>query len=152
MYYYFYETPVGVLRIVQKGNAVSSILRTSEMPGVGYEEAETALLHDAYVQLQEYFAGVRKEFSLPISPEGTDFQKKAWKALMEIPYGETISYKEEAERMGCSCARAVGQANGRNPIVIVIPCHRVIRGDGSIGGYSGGLDMKEYLLELEQKN
>ena len=151
MYYFFYETPVGILRIVQRGDAISSILRTSENPGDEYEENETSLLSETYRQLQEYFAGTRKEFSLPLAPEGTEFQQKAWKALTEIPYGETISYGEEAQRLGCKCARAVGQANGRNPIVIVIPCHRVIRGDGSIGGYSGGLDMKEFLLELEQK-
>lgn len=150
MFYYFYETPIGTLRIVQKENAISSILRTTDVPKEEGVEKETPLLHEAYVQLREYFEGRRKQFKLPLLLEGTEFQRKAWQALMEIPYGTTISYGEEAAIMACRCARAVGSANGKNPIVIVVPCHRVIRGDGSIGGYSAGLDMKEYLLQLEE--
>ncbi|MBQ0000871.1 MAG: methylated-DNA--[protein]-cysteine S-methyltransferase [Clostridiales bacterium] len=146
----FMDSPVGKLRILQRGEAIAQLLRCSDIPEGACVE-ETPLLLQAKAQLQEYFDGVRRDFDLPLAPEGTPFQRKAWDTLCGIPYGETISYGEEAERMQCKCARAVGQANGRNPICIVIPCHRVIRGDGSIGGYSAGLDMKGYLLELEKR-
>lgn len=155
MFCYFYESPIGVLRILQKGDAIVSILRTKDLPkNIAVKDLtiqETDLIRETCRQLQEYFDGKRKEFDLPVSPEGTEFQKKAWDALQQIPYGQTISYGEEAKRIGCKCARAVGGANGKNPVIIVIPCHRVIRGDGGMGGYTGGLDIKEYLLELEQK-
>jgi methylated-DNA-[protein]-cysteine S-methyltransferase len=101
-------------------------------------------------QLQSYFAGNRKNFELDLVLEGTDFQKKVWTALQEIPYGETISYKKLAETVGSSKGmRAVGAANGANPIPIIIPCHRVIGHDGSLTGFGGGLPLKKQLLELE---
>ncbi len=116
-----------------------------------YEE-ETPLLRKAKCQLAEYFAGKRLDFDLPLKTEGTDFQKAAWKALLEIPYGEVRSYKQQAEKVGSPRAfRAVGMANNRNPIAIVIPCHRVIGSDGRLVGYGGGLHIKEALLELERK-
>jgi methylated-DNA-[protein]-cysteine S-methyltransferase len=101
-------------------------------------------------QLQSYFAGERTNFDLPLLLEGTDFQKKVWTALQEIPYGETISYKKLAETVGSpKGVRAVGAANGANPIPIIIPCHRVIGHDGSLTGFGGGLPLKKQLLELE---
>ena len=104
-------------------------------------------------QLKEYFAGKRREFSLPLSPAGTEFQKKVWSVLQEIPYGETRTYKEIAGRCGNEKAcRAVGMANHVNPIGIVIPCHRVVGSSGKMVGYAGGLDKKQYLLELEGGN
>ena len=104
----------------------------------------------AAIQLLEYFNGTRKTFSLPLDLKGTSFQKKVWVALQEIPYGSTVTYKDIAEHIGCpKGCRAVGQANGRNPVPIVIPCHRVLAADGKLGGYSCGLDKKTALLRLE---
>ncbi len=101
-------------------------------------------------QLDEYFAGRRRGFDLELAPRGTDFQLRVWRALAEIPYGETVSYADIAERLGRpGAARAVGRANGTNPIPIVVPCHRVIGADGSLTGYGGGLPIKRALLELE---
>ncbi|MDO4516086.1 MAG: methylated-DNA--[protein]-cysteine S-methyltransferase [Bacillota bacterium] len=101
-------------------------------------------------QLEEYFAGSRQNFDLPLDPGGTDFQRRVWRALMDIPYGTAISYRELARRADCPRGyQAVGQANGRNPLPILIPCHRVIGADGTLGGYSGGLDRKRFLLDLE---
>lgn len=101
-------------------------------------------------QIEEYFAGSRREFDLPLAPAGTDFQQKVWRALLEIPYGRTASYMEQAQRLGnAKAVRAVGLANGRNPIPIVIPCHRVIGSNGSLTGYAGGLAIKRALLEME---
>ncbi|WP_165176680.1 methylated-DNA--[protein]-cysteine S-methyltransferase [Desulfovibrio sp. ZJ369] len=111
---------------------------------------ESPILRRARVQLEEYLAGRRKSFELPLAPRGTDFQRKVWEALTRIPYGETRSYKQIAEAVGCprGC-RAVGLANNRNPISIVIPCHRVIGADGRLVGYGGGLPLKKALLRLE---
>lgn len=108
------------------------------------------LVIQAKQQLHEYFAGTRKTFDLPLCMEGTLFQKRAWAALQQIPYGETVSYKDQATMMGetSKSSRAVGGANGRNPISIIVPCHRVVR-KGSLGGYAGGLHVKQYLLDLE---
>lgn len=105
------------------------------------------------LQLSQYFDGRRKKFDLKLSYYGTEFQIKVWKALQEIPYGTTCTYKDIAERVGIpKGCRAVGMANNKNPIVIVVPCHRVIGMNGSLTGYAGGLDVKEYLLELEKRN
>ena len=119
----------------------------------GAVEEETPLVKCAINMLCEYFSGTRDNFDdLPISPEGTDFQKKAWTALRAIPYGQTRSYKEQAESIGnVKACRAVGGANGLNPISIIIPCHRVIGSNGKLTGYGGGLDIKKALLELEDK-
>ena len=103
-------------------------------------------------QLQEYQEGKRRNFELPITFEGTDFQKRAWQGLLTIPYGETRSYSEQAALIGSPKAvRAVGSANGKNPIAIIVPCHRVISKSGNIGGYAGGVEVKKYLLRLEEK-
>lgn len=118
----------------------------------GYADAEKRpdYLAEAVNQLKEYFNGKRQSFSLPLAPEGTEFQKQVWKELCNIPYGETISYKTLATRAGnVNASRAVGMANNRNPIGIIIPCHRVIGANGSLTGYAGGLDRKEWLLNHE---
>jgi methylated-DNA-[protein]-cysteine S-methyltransferase len=112
---------------------------------------DDAAFADVAAQLDEYFAGERRAFDLPMSLEGTDFQRRVWSALCGIPYGETISYGELARRVGNpKASRAVGLANGRNPIAVIVPCHRVIAADGSLGGYGGGSDRKVHLLELER--
>lgn len=117
------------------------------------EEGPTALLEETARQLREYFAGQRREFSLPLSPRGTAFQRQVWEALCTIPYGETRSYGEIARQIGSPKAcRAVGMANHRNPISIVIPCHRVVGAHGTLTGYGGGLAAKEFLLRLEREN
>lgn len=108
------------------------------------------LLRDAAEQLRGYFRGERREFELPLDLRGTEFQQKVWRALRQIPYGKRRSYRDVAREIGApSAARAVGAANGRNPVAIIVPCHRVIASDGSLGGYSGGLTVKQMLLDLE---
>ena len=109
-------------------------------------------LAEAQRQLEEYFGGKRFEFDLPLAPEGTTFQQQAWQALREIPYGETRSYQQQAERLGdARFARAVGHANGRNPISIIVPCHRVLGKNGKLTGFASGVDKKAKLLELETR-
>jgi methylated-DNA-[protein]-cysteine S-methyltransferase len=115
-----------------------------------WREGDNAVLQATRVQLEEYFAGTRTSFGLPLAPHGTAFQKEVWHALADIPYGQTISYAQLALRVGKpSAMRAVGAANGRNPLPIVLPCHRVIGADGSLTGFGGGLPTKQFLLELE---
>jgi methylated-DNA-[protein]-cysteine S-methyltransferase len=110
------------------------------------------LLKRAVRQVEEYLAGKRREFDLPVEAEGTEFQKRVWAALAKIPYGETSSYREIAKRIGKPKAfRAVGTANGRNPVSLIIPCHRVIATDGTLGGYAGGLPLKTRLLQIEAR-
>lgn len=112
---------------------------------------DTPLLAEAKAQLAAYFAGKLHQFRLPLLPNGTDFQQGVWSALRDIPYGDTLSYRELAERVGSPRAfRAVGNANGKNPLPVLIPCHRVIASNGNLGGYSGGLFLKKGLLTLEQ--
>jgi len=119
-------------------------------PPAGWVRDE-APLDEALGQLRDYFGGRRRDFRLPLAPEGTEFQQRVWRALCEIPYGQTISYGELARRIGRpSAARAVGAANGRNPLPIVVPCHRVIGSSGDLTGFGGGLHLKEGLLALEQ--
>lgn len=116
----------------------------------GPEEA-TPVLEAALEQLEAYFAGSLRRFDLPLAPEGTDFQRRVWRALTEIPYGETVSYTHVANRIGSPAAvRAVGAANGSNPVAIIVPCHRVIGANGTLTGYAGGLWRKERLLALER--
>jgi len=120
-------------------------------PEAGWMHASPrGALADAVAQLREYFQGKRREFDLPLEPHGTVFQRSVWRSLSEIPYGVTISYGELAARVGKpKASRAVGQANGKNPLPIVIPCHRVISGDGSLGGFGGGSQTKITLLAIE---
>lgn len=111
------------------------------------------IFDEAVKQLEEYFDGRRKNFDLCLDPQGTDFQKKVWHHLQKIPYGKTFSYKDIASKLNDkNASRAVGTANGKNPICIIIPCHRVINSNGELGGYSGGLDIKKKLLEIESLN
>jgi len=120
--------------------------------GVAGGGAEHPLLAAAALQLEEYFGGRRRTFTLPLDPVGTEFQKACWRVLAEIPYGETISYGQQAARVGKpKAARAVGAANGRNPLSIVVPCHRVVAADGALTGFGGGLETKRWLLEHEQR-
>lgn len=147
---FFYETPVGRLCIGEENGCIT---RTtwSKVPGE-YVLKETELILECKKQLDEYFAGERKAFDLPLAPKGTDFQQKVWQALTEIPYGETRTYGEIAARVGNpKAARAVGMANNKNPIGIIIPCHRVVGAKGRLVGYAGGMEKKEWLLELEKK-
>ena len=116
------------------------------------QEPPTELLKEAANQLMEYFQGKRKEFTLPLDPQGTEFQKKIWAALRTIPYGQTRSYGEVAAQVGNpKAARAVGGANNKNPIMIFIPCHRVVGADGSLTGFACGIEVKKYMLDLERR-
>ena len=116
------------------------------------EDNRNNLLREAGRELDAYFAGKRERFALPLEPQGTAFQKRVWKKLVSIPYGKTVSYSELARRIGRSGAyRAVGAANGQNPISVIVPCHRVLGKNGDLTGYGGGLDMKRRLLELERR-
>ena len=147
---YFYETPVGKIGLADNGRAITDLFFGEDSPLTEYIINETELLKSAYKQLMEYFSGSRKIFDLPLAFEGTSFQQKVWKALLTIPYGHVRSYKDIAKQTGNEKAcRAVGMANNRNPIGIIIPCHRVIGSDGKLVGYGGGLDIKRYLLQLE---
>lgn len=149
------NTPIGVLEIEGDDEAITliSLPKASTKPTATLVSDKTAMpaaVAAAVKQLEEYFAGERTQFDLPLELEGTPFQKDVWLAVGEIPYGKTISYAELATMVGRPTAfRAVGQANGSNPIPIVLPCHRVLASGGGIGGYGGGLDMKRQLLALE---
>ncbi len=158
-----YEAPCGTLALGSLGDSLcmcdwlagrhrdQAERRLRRVLDAEFAEGNSSVLDRAVVQLDEYFAGQRQEFDLPLLFAGTDFQKKVWEALLAIPYGETVSYGEMARRIGMPTAvRAVANANGANPISIFAPCHRVIGSDCSLTGYGGGLDAKEYLLRLEQ--
>jgi len=151
---FFYETEIGKIMIAENGTAITNLyFREKADVKDDITVKETDLLKEANRQLQEYFEGNRKSFDLPLDPSGTEFQMKCWKALQEIPYGETRSYGEIAKRIGNPKApRAVGLSNNRNPISIFIPCHRVIGANGKLVGYAGGLNVKEYLLNMEKQN
>ena len=146
-YSYYCDSPVGRIYIAESDNTITDVV----FHPVGNSiEKKTPLITLAAEMLREYFDGNREVFDLPLKAEGTEFQKKAWTALLSIPYGETRTYKEQAEAIGNPKAcRAVGAANGKNPISIIIPCHRVIGSNKSLIGYGGGLDIKKALLELE---
>ena len=123
---------------------------TTELSSATKLRSDDPYLFGIFNQLKEYFAGTRKEFDVPLDIEGTDFQKRVWNELQKIPYGKTISYKTLSEKLGdVKAIRAVGKANGQNPIAIIIPCHRVIGANGNLVGYAGGLAIKEKLLHLE---
>ena len=147
-------SPVGRLRLASDGDALCLIeFESPRHPcrhGSDWQEREDAVLREARRQLDEYFEVRRRGFDLPLAPRGTGFQQQVWLALRDIPYGETISYAQLARRLDMPTAtRAVGAANGRNPLPIVVPCHRVIGADGSLTGFGGGLPTKRFLLQLE---
>ncbi len=151
MNYQYLECPLGTLRLVSDGEHLVSI-EFGGQHGSGQEqqEREDRVLRSCASQLQEYFAGERRHFDLPLAPGGTDFQRSVWQALEKIPYGERRSYRDLARAIARPKAvRAVGAANGRNPLPIVVPCHRVVGSDGSLTGFAGGLEAKKLLLDLE---
>lgn len=141
------SSPIGYLTVMAHGDAITSIA----FGGTAETIPASALLREAKRQLEEYFAGRRRVFDLPLSPHGTEFQRRVWTALETIPYGETRTYAQIASAIGSPKAcRAVGMANHCNPLPIVVPCHRVIGSGGQLTGYAGGLNIKQFLLTLEQ--
>lgn len=143
------RTPIGAMLAMANGAGICSLDFADEDK---QEVSGNRSLLRLKSELEEYFAGKRREFSLPLAPTGTPFQMSAWDTLRRIPYGKVVSYAEEAKMLGRpSAVRAVANANGKNPIAIIIPCHRVIASGGGIGGYSGGVWRKEFLLSLEAK-
>lgn len=153
MFFYYYNSPIGRLRIVQNHKGICQIVLPNTEIEVNATEKLTPIIEKTITQLKEYFQGERKNFDVPLSLKGTDFQLKVWRELMKIPYGHTICYSELAEKIGNSKAqRAVGMANNRNPVPIIVPCHRVVGKNGNLTGYGGGLDIKAKLLKLEKDN
>lgn len=149
---FYYDTKIGKIGIEENGTAITKVyFVTKDLQKEITRKEETVLLKETITEINEYLDGKRNSFDLPLAPEGTEFQKKVWNALKEIPCGETRSYGEIAKMIGNEKAsRAVGMANNRNPIMIIIPCHRVIGSNGKLVGYAGGLDIKEKLLNLEK--
>jgi methylated-DNA-[protein]-cysteine S-methyltransferase len=154
LFYKEVESPVGKLKLMASANALVAILWEREPPNrisamLEYDPQQPILL-ETQRQLKEYFAGTRNEFNLPLEPAGTEFQKKVWRALREIPFGQTRSYLDLAKSIGSAKAvRAVGAANGKNPLSIVVPCHRVVGANGTLTGFAGGLEVKAKLLAHE---
>jgi methylated-DNA-[protein]-cysteine S-methyltransferase len=153
--YTFMESPVGPIQLLTDGEALTGLFMNQHKggPETGEDwvrDDDNAVLSEARRQLTAYFTGEQKDFDLPLAPRGTEFQKRVWEALKQIPYGVTISYGELARRIGDpKASRAVGLANGSNPISIIVPCHRVIGANGKLTGYGGGIERKKTLLELE---
>ncbi|QTD36859.1 methylated-DNA--[protein]-cysteine S-methyltransferase [Polaribacter batillariae] len=148
----YYKTPIGTAKIVGDFNGIQavSVLDNDEVSEELFKKETPKCLQDCVQQLKEYFNGERTHFNLTINPKGTTFQKKVWKALLEIPYGKTRSYLEQSKALGdVKALRAVASANGKNPLWIVIPCHRVIGSDGALTGYAGGIWRKKWLLAHE---
>lgn len=153
------DTPIGPLTLVASAAGLCAVRFAAGRgpehgsPGaIAADDPSHPVLVEAARQLGEYFAGLRQEFDLPLDVKGTPFQRAAWAALHAIPYGTTISYAEQADRIGDRrAARAVGAANGRNPVPIVVPCHRVVGADGSLTGFAGGTDVKAWLLDHERR-
>lgn len=152
--YYIYNTSIGKLCFVEVNNKITHIVNSNFnlfKDNHNFSNVESPLIQKAHIQIAEYLKGSRIKFDLPLNPKGTNFQIRVWKSLLKIPYGETRSYKDIAISIGNEkSSRAVGNANGNNPILIVIPCHRVISSDGSLGGYSSGIQIKKHLLNLER--
>jgi methylated-DNA-[protein]-cysteine S-methyltransferase len=155
--YKIIRSPVGHLKLLASGHGLAAILWENDRPNrvrlhPQEEMSEHPVLLEAERQLNDYFAGNRGRFSVPLDFVGTEFQQKVWTALLTIPFGETRSYRQIAEQIGRPAAvRAVGAANGRNPISIIVPCHRVIGSNGALTGFAGGLEAKAYLLGLEMR-
>jgi len=153
----YYQSPIGLVRMGETEGFLTRADFVAQSHESEHSQSESIsnssnLLKDACRQLDEYFEGRRQKFDLALKPHGTDFQRSAWKSLLSIPYGETRSYLQQAEFIrNPKAIRAIGQANSRNPISIIIPCHRVIGKNGSLTGYAGGLDRKTRLLALEHR-
>lgn len=158
MFYKIYDFEIGKLAICEENGKIVlvNVVKTKEdIEEIAKNsiQKETSLIKNTKQQLDEYFAGKRKKFDIPIKLDGTDFQIKVWKELLKIPYGETCSYLDIAKRIGNpNASRAVGMANNKNKIIIIVPCHRVIGSNKKLVGYACGLDVKEKLLELEREN
>ncbi len=150
LHHSIFKSPIGFIRISAEDEFISELMFIEhDQPLV---KSESQVIKDCIAQLEEYFSGKRKIFSLPLNPKGTEFQKHIWTLLQEIPYGKTISYSDLAIKAGdINLTRAVGPANGANKIAIIIPCHRVIGSNGKLTGYAGGLWRKEWLLNLERR-
>lgn len=147
-YTHTYKTIIGNIEIIEEDKYIIGVNFNTES---SIEDKETELIKETYKQIKEYLEGKRKIFDIPIKMKGTKFQKKVWKELTKIPYGETRSYKQIAEGIGKpKASRAVGMANHNNPIAIIVPCHRVIGTNNKLVGYAGGLDIKEKLLKIEK--
>lgn len=148
-----FPTPIGRITVAETGGWITNVyIERDHSSHFNYPVKHTDLLNEAKYQLTEYFLGKRKAFNLPLLPTGTNFVLSVWQTLVAIPYGETRSYKEIAEAIdNPKACRAVGQANNKNPIPILIPCHRVVGANGHLVGYGAGLDIKAYLLRLEQQ-
>lgn len=148
IFYANFESPIGNLVLASDGDNITSCFfkdKVEESADLPY------ILKQALIQFKQYFDGIRERFDLKLFTDGTDFQKNVWKELLNIPYGSTITYSELASKIGDSKAvRAVGAANGQNPISIIIPCHRVIGADGKLVGYGGGIEKKKWLLDFEK--
>lgn len=149
-------SPIGPIRLTARGNALTGVFMLKHKYGpdgfAAEERGASAVLDEAETQLGAYFAGTLRDFDLPLEPDGSDFQRRVWGQLRAIPFGETTSYLALAKRVGdARSVRAVGSANGRNPISIIIPCHRVVGSDGSLVGYGGGLERKRWLLDHEMR-
>ena len=143
----YYDSPLGVIELTATENGISSLYFVEKKQK---DITSNKILEDCVKQLEEYFQNKRKDFSLPLDMQGTEFQKKVWKELLNIPFGKTISYLQLAKRLGDEKSiRAVGGANGKNSVSIIVPCHRVIGANGTLVGYGGGLDKKKWLLEFE---
>jgi methylated-DNA-[protein]-cysteine S-methyltransferase len=154
---YAMKSKIGPLYLVASKEGLQGVYfnkqRIKSVRKLGPSKPEEKILSDTVRQVEEYFAGQRKRFDLAFDLSGTAFQKHVWRELFKIPFGRTVSYKEIAQRIkNPKAVRAVGSANGKNPVCIIIPCHRVIAADGSIGGYSGGIHIKQKLLKLEGVN
>jgi len=147
-----YKSPIGKIYIMEQRDLITNLYFGENSFVSDIEFKKTSLLKEAVLQLEEYFLGKRVEFGLPLAPKGTDFQHAVWRELGKIPFGKTCSYKEIANKIGNGKAcRAVGKANNKNPIPILIPCHRVIGLNGSLVGYAAGLKIKSFLLDMECK-
>ena len=147
-----YLSPLGVIQLQEEDGKliVASFINDSTVTKT--ETVTSSVLNEAIKQLDEYFAGTRKEFELPLHPSGTEFQQTVWKQLLKIPFAETITYLHMAKRLGnVKSIRAAASANGKNPLAIIIPCHRVVGADGKLTGYAGGLHRKQWLLDHESK-
>jgi methylated-DNA-[protein]-cysteine S-methyltransferase len=157
LFYKEMKSPVGQLKLVASSNALIAVLWEEERPdrvklGAMSLDPEHPILIEAERQISEYFVGERIDFDLPLQLDGTEFQRKVWRALREIPFGETKSYQDLARAVGSpKASRAVGAANGKNPLSIVVPCHRVVGADGALTGFAGGLETKAALLALEAR-
>lgn len=145
------DSPVGLLRVGASDSALHQLQFINEKHAPAPPSADSPILEQTRRELDEYFAGTRRVFDVPVLFTGTPFQKRVWTALCKIPYGERVSYLEQSRMVGDELAiRAVAQANGQNPIAIIIPCHRVINASGQLGGFGGGLLRKQFLLDLER--